>query len=33
MLGGGGGWEMPFDVASPRDKGHIVQVDDLTQNQ
>lgn len=33
MLGGGGGWEMPFDVASPGDQGHIIQVDDLTENQ
>ncbi len=30
MLGGGGGWEMPFDVASPRDQGHVVQIDDLS---
>lgn len=24
MFGGGRGWEMPFDVASPRDQGYVV---------
>jgi len=32
MLGGGGGWKMPLDVASPRDQWHVVQVNDLMEN-
>ena len=33
MLGGGGGWKVPFDVACARDQGYIAKIDDLAIDQ